>query len=252
MALTKKVMIDGEERFEATDGSHHKTRSGARKRSIRTQEKPPQPDSSEAKVKDQPMDEKGASDPQLTPEPEPSEPAWASMNWDDDDGGPSEYVPGVLKQIKPPAMSRGKPSKKELEALKSTNIAVLKIGYKTADHALSVYKRAALQDPEAPKITHSEADYEWISDITNEGLMENGVHLSAAIGPTQVMVLANGYWFLKPTYEIQREAQKRGISGKMGKSIRNLLEKLPIVGKRIRARKHQEIADQLLGVENNE
>jgi hypothetical protein len=248
MALTKKVMIDGEERFEATDGSHHKTRSGARKRSIRTQETPPQPDSSEATVQEKPED----AHPPPPSEPEPSEPSWASMDWGDDDGGPSEYVPGVLKQIKPPAVSRGKPSKKELEVLKSTNIAVLKIGYKTADHVLSVYKRAALQDPEAPKITHSEADYEWISDITNEGLMENGIHLSAAIGPTQVMVLANGYWFLKPTYEIQKEAQKRGLSGKMGKSIRNLLEKLPIIGKRIRARKHQEIADQLLGVENNE
>ena len=198
------------------------------------------------------QEDPGEAQAKASPEPEPSEPAWASMDWGDDEGGPSEYVPGVLKQIKPPSITRGKPSKKELEALKATNVAVLKIGYKTADHALTVYKRAALQDPEAPKITHSEADYEWISDITNEGLMENGIHLASTIGPTQVMVLANGYWFLKPTYEIQKEASKRGLGGKMGKSIRNLLERLPVIGKRIKARKHQEIADQLLGVEKNE
>ena len=254
--LTKKITIDGENRFESIDGSNHKTRSGARKRSIRVQEK----SSQEVKEVQEPIVH-ARKRPDVDPEPsepiqdpvkEKSEPAWASNDWGESDGGPSEYVPGVLKQIKPPSMSRGKPSKKELEALRSTNTAVLKLGYKTADHALTIYKRAALQDPEATKITHSEADYEWISTITNEGLMENGVHIAAAIGPTQVMVLANGYWFLKPTYEIQKEASKRGLGNKFTSSIKGMLEKLPILGKRIKARKHREIADQLIGVEKGE
>ncbi len=239
--LTKKITVDDEERFESIDGSHHKTRSGARKRSIRVQEKESPP--VEAPVEASPAEE---------PAPKPSEPAWASSDWGDDDGGPSEYVPGVLKQIKPPSIPKGKASKKQLEALKTTNIAVLKIGYKTADHGLTVYKRAALQDPEAAKITHSEADYEWISEISNEALMENGIMISNAIGPTQVAVLANGYWFIKPTLEIQNEAKKRGIKSKLGSTMRGFLAKLPIIGKRIEAKRHQEIADQLLGVKKDD
>ena len=245
--LTNKVMVDDQEMFESIDGSQHKTRSGARKRTLRVQEKaapevtlPPE-ETVEADI--------GTDTP---PDPPADEPAWAKTSWAGDDGGPSEYVPGVLKQIKPPSIPRGKPSKKQLAALEKTNVAVLKIGYKTGDHALTVYKRAALQDPDADKITHSEADYQWISEISNEALMDQGIMISNAIGPTQVALLANGYWFGKPMVEIQQEASKRGIKSRFGSQVRGFLTKMPIIGKRIQAKKQQEINKAVFGVNKDD
>ena len=239
---TKKVMVDGAEMFESVDGSQHKTRSGAYKRTHRVWAK--------------------ADEPEPEPEPEPetpqpdevedAEPAWASIEWQAEEGGPSEYVPGVLKKIRPPTLTKGKPSAKQLRAMRDTNMAILKVVYRTGDHGLTVYRRAVLQDPDAERISHSEDDYEWISDVTNTALEHNGVNVGLAIGPTQVAVLANGYWFGRPLYETSQEAQKRGLGGRITSRARSLAESLPWVGKRIKARRHRVAVDEILGGEQNE
>ena len=239
---TKKVMVDDVEMFESVDGSQHKTRSGAYKRTHRVWAKAEEPE------------------PEAQPElesaqaeiPDDEEPAWASTEWAAEEGGPSEYVPGVLKKIRPPTITKGKPTAKQLNALRETNIAILKVGYRSGDHVLTVYRRAALKDPDAERIRHSEDDYEWISDITNSALENNGFSIGTAIGPTQVALLANGYWFGKPLYETSREAQKRGLGGKMALRVRSLGESLPWIGKRIKARRHRMAVDEILGSEQNE
>lgn len=245
---TKKIMVDGAEMFESVDGSQHKTRSGAYKRTHRVWAKANEPE------------------PEPDPEPEPStdvessepvtvddeEPAWINVEWEAEEGGPSEYVPGVLKKIRPPTLTKGKPTAKQLTAMRDTNLAILKVGYRSGDHVLTVYRRAALQDPDAERITHSEDDYEWISDVTNTALEHNGLNIGTAIGPNQVALLANGYWFGKPLYETSQEAQKRGLGGKITNRARSLAESLPWIGKRIKARRHRKTVEEVIGGEQNE
>lgn len=232
---TRKVTDDdGTTWFEATDGSRYKTRAGAYKKSKKLE----------------PTKEQPTPEPTTDEAPSPEDPEWATFEWSDD--GPVEFVPGMLKKVRPVRSTRGAPTKKQLDAEKQMNMAILKVGYRTGDWGLTKWKRGVLQDPEAPEIRHTEEDYEWISDVTEEALADQGLNIGAAVGPGMFALGANAIWFGKPILETRNQAQKLGIIAKTGLGIGKILEKVPILGNAIKARRVRKEREALVEALRND
>ena len=230
---TKIEDEEGKTRWAATDGKTYKTRSGAWKWSKRLEkDSGPLP---AAESKQAAPEEAG---PASSPPPEPERPSveWASFDFTDEDGFPTETVPAVLKRIKPASDVGTKKSKKQIEAETQTSMALLGVGYRSADLILTRYKRAVLQDKEAEAIVHSDEDIDWISGITNDALIHSDIHIANAFNPVQIAAGANLYWFGKPLYVIQAQAKRSPFKGAMS-GIGRFIEFVPFVGKRIRARR---------------
>ena len=230
-----KIEENGKTKWKSSDGRVYSTRSGAWKRSKKLEAGAD--DSAVAGSGDAPVvaeaKEGGRTRPDPAPEPEPEPeptPAWATFDFEDYEG-PNEFVPGVLKQIKP-ASGGSKKSQKQFEAEKQTSLAILGVGYRSMDVVLTKYKQAILQDRDAEPIRHSEQDIEWISEITNAALLHSDVHLANAFSPVQVAVVCNGYWFGKPIYQIQKEAKRSPFAG-----AGRIIERLPFIGRRLKARR---------------
>lgn len=223
---TKTKDEDGNDAWLSSDGRLFQTRAGAWKHS---------------KSIDEPVEEPA---PQVEPvevmDDEPDPLSWAQVDFSGDTEDATETIPTVFKRITP-AHSGEKKSKKELEAERKTNIAILKIGYRTGDHLMTRYKRGMMEDPKADAIRHTEQDYDWISGVSNAALEENGISIGAAIGTTQIAVIANGYWFGAPIAKIHKESDKSPFKGRAGGAIGRFMERLPIIGKRIRARREVHI-----------
>ena len=223
---TKTKDEDGKDAWLSSDGRLFQTRAGAWKHS---------------KSLDEPVEEPS---PQVEPvevmDDEPDPLSWAQVDFSGDTEDATETIPTVFKRITP-AHSGEKKTKKELEAERKTNIAVLKIGYRTGDALMTRYKRGMMEDPKADPIKHTEQDYDWISGVSNAALEENGISIGAAIGTTQIAVIANGYWFGAPIAKIHKESDKSPFKGRAGGAIGRFMERLPIIGKRIRARREVHI-----------
>ena len=223
---TKTKDEDGKDAWLSSDGRLFQTRAGAWKHS---------------KSLDEPVEEPA---PQVEPvevmDDEPDPLSWAQVDFSGDTEDATETIPTVFKRITP-AHSGEKKTKKELEAERKTNIAVLKIGYRTGDALMTRYKRGMMEDPKADPIKHTEQDYDWISGVSNAALEENGISIGAAIGTTQIAVIANGYWFGAPIAKIHKESDKSPFKGRAGGAIGRFMERLPIIGKRIRARREVHI-----------
>ena len=176
-------------------------------------------------------------------EVEDSTPEWASFDYGEtiDETSPTETVPTILKTIKPAATAKGKISKKEAAAKKDMNKSILTVGYRTCDHLMSSYRRAMLEDAKAEPITHSDADYNWISEVTNEALEDSGVSVGDMIGTGTIAVIANTHWFGVPLYKIHQESEKSPFKGKIGGAFGRFLRKLPIIGKRIKAKEEVQV-----------
>ena len=236
---TKGTSDEGEEVWLANDGKEYKTRAGAWKRSKTLEEKEAVETESNGFIVEEPKVE-----PTVEPEVVVDETATPDTSWvtydDYDIEDTAEVIPSPLKKIRPASRSRGKMTKKEIEAARATNTAILKIGYRTGDYALTKYRRMMLEDPEATPIVHTETDYDWISNITEEALADNGISIGMAVGPTQVAVVANGYWFGAPIVRINAESDKSPFKGVTGGRIGRLVERLPIIGKWIKSRRQPE------------
>ena len=237
---TKGTSEDGNEIWLANDGKEYKTRAGAWKRSKTLEEKEAVEAESNGFVAEEPTVE-ATVEPEVVVE-EAASPDTAWVTYDDYDiEDTAEVIPSPLKKIRPASKPRGKMTKKEIEAARATNTAILKIGYRTGDYALTKYRRMMLEDPEATAIVHTETDYDWISNITEEALADNGISIGMAVGPTQVAVVANGYWFGAPIVRINAESDKSPFKGATGGRIGRLLERMPVVGKWIKNRRQPEI-----------
>ena len=223
---TKTKDEDGKDAWLSSDGRLFQTRAGAWQHS---------------KSLDEPVEEPS---PQVEPvevmDDEPDPLSWAQVDFSGDTEDATETIPTVFKRITP-AHSGEKKTKKELEAERKTNMAVLKIGYRTGDALMTRYKRGMMEDPKADPIKHTEQDYDWISGVSNAALEENGISIGAAIGTTQIAVIANGYWFGAPIAKIHKESDKSPFKGRAGGAIGRFMERLPIIGKRIRARREVHI-----------
>ena len=213
----------------ATDGKEYKSRSGAWKRSKKLLE-----------VKEEPEVKESVSEPEVVSD---DEPVWASYDYGDvvDEISPTETVPTILKTIKPAAVAKGKVSKKELAARKTMNKSILTVGYRTGDHLMSGYRRAMLEDPKAEAITHSDSDYNWISEVTNEALEDSGVSVSDMIGTKQIALVANIHWFGVPLYKVHQESDKSPFKGKIGGAFGRFFRKLPFIGKRLKRKEEAQL-----------
>ena len=222
---TKTTDDEGNDAWLASDGRQFATRSGAWKHSKSLDDTPAPPA--------EPHYESVQDD-----EPDPI--SWASVDFGGDMEAPTEVVPTVLKRITPTVAGQKK-TRKEMEQERKTNVALLKVGYRTGDVLLTRYKRALMEDSQAEAITHSETDYEWISGVSNAALEENGISIGAAIGTTQIALIANGYWFAAPVAKIHKEADKSPFTGRVGGAVGRFLERVPVLGKRLRARRETRI-----------
>ena len=222
---TKTSDDEGNDAWLASDGRQFATRSGAWKHSKSLDDTPEPPA--------EPHYESVQDD-----EPDPI--SWASVDFGGDMEAPTEVVPTVLKRITPTVAGQKK-TRKEMEQERKTNVALLKGRYRTGDVLLTRYKRALMEDSQAEAITHSETDYEWISGVSNAALEENGISIGAAIGTTQIALIANGYWFAAPVAKIHKEADKSPFTGRVGGAVGRFLERVPVLGKRLRARRETRI-----------
>jgi len=226
----KKVKEDGTTVYVSEDGREYKSKSGAWKRNQKLKEDAITPE--EAKeVEDVGHASKSPVDDSP---PEPNE----NVKWVDMDFGDApivEVIPAPLKKIKP--RGSGKPSKKQEEAERQMNEGILVTGYKTGDFLMTRYKRGVLDDPNAEPISHTEDDYVWISGVTQDALDANGVNIAGAIGPSGLAIAANSYWFGAPMLKIQKESQKSPFQGRVGGALGRFVEKIPFIGKRLRARR---------------
>ena len=232
--LTTEIETEDGKRWLSTDGKEYKSRSGAWKRSkkLLEEKEEPQVEESQEEVQD-------------------DTPIWSTYDYGDivDEVSPTETVPTILKTIKPAAQVKGKLSKKEAAAKKSMNKSILTVGYRTGDHLMTGYRRAMLEDPKATAITHSDSDYNWISEVTNEALEDSGVSVSDMVGTGTIAVVANAHWFGVPLYKIHQESEKSPFKGRVGGAFGRFLRRLPIIGKRIKAKEEVELFN---GVKSNE
>ena len=223
--LTTEIETEDGKRWLSTDGKEYKSRSGAWKRSKKLlEQEEPKVEETQEEVQD-------------------DTPTWASYDYGDivDEVSPTETVPTILKTIKPAAVAKGKLSKKEAAAKKSMNKSILTVGYRTGDHLMTGYRRAMLEDPKATAIVHSDSDYNWISEVTNEALEDSGVSVSDMVGTGTIAVVANAHWFGVPLYKIHQESEKSPFKGRVGGAFGRFLRRLPIIGKRIKAKEEVEI-----------
>ena len=223
--LTTEIETEDGKRWLSTDGKEYKSRSGAWKRSKKLlEQEEPKVEETQEEVQD-------------------DTPTWASYDYGDivDEVSPTETVPTILKTIKPAAVAKGKLSKKEAAAKKSMNKSILTVGYRTGDHLMTGYRRAMLEDPKATAIVHSDSDYNWISEVTNEALEDSGVSVSDMVGTGTIAVVANAHWFGVPLYKIHQESEKSPFKGRVGGAFGRFLRRLPIIGKRIKAKEEAQL-----------
>ena len=223
--LTTEIETEEGKRWLSTDGKEYKSRSGAWKRSKKLlEQEEPQVEETQEEVQD-------------------DTPIWSTYDYGDivDEVSPTETVPTILKTIKPASSVKGKLSKKEAAAKKSMNKSILTVGYRTGDHVLTSYRRAMLEDPKATAIIHSDSDYNWISEVTNEALEDSGVSVSDMVGTGTIAVVANAHWFGVPLYKIHQESEKSPFKGRVGGAFGRFLRRLPIIGKRIKAKEEAQL-----------
>jgi hypothetical protein len=222
----KQENEDGSVTWLSSDGKEYKSKAGAYKRSKKLEEnKEP-----EKEIVEEKTEEKVTLD----------SPTWVEMEYDPIDEV-SDVIPAPLKKLKPRGSSKGKPSKKQIEAEREVNEGVLTVLYRTSDMLLTKYKRSVLDDPKALAVTHSDEDYQWISGITQDALEYNGVNIAGALSPNTLAAGANAYWFSVPVYKIQKEADISPFKGRVGGAIGRGLEKLPFIGKRIKERRMRKV-----------
>ena len=222
----KQENEDGSVTWLSSDGKEYKSKAGAYKRSKKLEEnKEP-----EKEIVEEKTEEKVTLD----------SPTWVEMEYDPIEEV-SDVIPAPLKKLKPRGSSKGKPSKKQIEAEREVNEGVLTVLYRTSDMLLTKYKRSVLDDPKALAVTHSDDDYQWISGITQDALEYNGVNIAGALSPNTLAAGANAYWFSVPVYKIQKEADISPFKGRVGGAIGRGLEKLPFIGKRIKERRMRKV-----------
>ena len=237
MSETGKIeKKDGSTVWIANDGREYKSKSGMWKRNKKLEEEREPVTSPDPKEATKAESEQGDS---------PSEPKveWAEMDFGDEPI--TEVVPAPLKRIKPRGATSGKPTKKQLEAERQMNEGILVTGYKTGDYLMTRYKRGVLDDPNAEAIVHTEEDYEWISGVSQDALEAQGLNLAGAIGPGGLALIANGVWFGTPLIRIQKEANKSPFQGRVGGAIGRFVERIPIIGKRIKERRLRTLQQEI-------
>jgi hypothetical protein len=241
MSETGKIeKEDGSTVWIANDGREYKSKSGMWKRNKKLESESAGDNSDEAKKAE---DVSHASKSPADDSPSEPKVEWTEMDFGDEPI--TEVVPAPLKRIKPRGATSGKPTKKQLEAERQMNEGILVTGYKTGDYLMTRYKRGVLDDPNAEAIVHTEEDYEWISGVSQDALEAQGLNLAGAIGPGGLAVIANAVWFGTPLRRIQKESSKSPFQGRVGGAIGRFVERIPIIGKRIKERRLRTLQQEI-------
>ena len=61
------------------------------------------------------------------------------------------------------------------------------------------------------------------------------------VGTGTIAVVANAHWFGVPLYKIHQESEKSPFKGKLGGAFGRFLRRLPIIGKRIKAKEEVQL-----------
>jgi hypothetical protein len=130
-----------------------------------------------------------------------------------------------------------KKSKQELLNMSKTNVAMLKMVYKSTDNLASRYRVAICNDEEMI-ISHSEADYNWISGMSNQYLMDKGFDINSYIGSGKAAIICNAWWFGSIGATLHSDAKKLdkslGLIRKPISWVKKILSFIPIIGKRFK------------------
>lgn len=242
----ESVERDGIKFYLADDGKEYKSRSGAWKWNKKLMEESEQSDVGEqhtppvevAHTSSPIEDSNPSSSSESIDENEVEEPSWTQYTYSSEEIIDNIPVPVGLKMLKGDSKkSKKKLTAKEMVAVKKENEFILGLGYRSVDGIASKY-RIALTGDESKVISHSEADYNWISGISNRYLTEKGLNLSSYLGAGRVALVANGWWFGKIGHTLQQEAKNAEKKIRPLRAVlswpKKLLSKLPIIGKRFK------------------
>jgi len=162
----------------------------------------------------------------------------------------TDVIPTPLKVVaaqKPPKNPK-KMSAKEKEALKDTNMALLKMGLTGADALMTQYGKKVCDDKEF-KVRHSDKDKNLVATAQWEWMSENDIILSAHISKGLIASALTAHYIGAPIMRIQKNA-KTPLSFAGGR-IGGFFRKLPLIG-RLFGRKKKKTAQHAIVVEDGE
>jgi len=158
----------------------------------------------------------------------------ATSSWMDFDMGEpddnTDVIPTTLKVVaaqKPPKNPK-KMSPKEKEALKSTNLALLKMGLTGADALIQTYGRKVCDDPELV-VKHSDKDKSLVAQAQWDWMSENDIILSTHISTGVIAGALTAHYLGAPIIRIQKNA-KTPLSFAGGR-IGGFFRRLPLIGR---------------------
>lgn len=196
----------------------------------------------------------GESPSEATPFTEDSQPSYANFTFEEQDVEGQIPVPTALRFVAKKAGDDKKGGKKKSKAeilnMTKSNEAMLKMGYKTVDNLASKY-RVGITNDESMTINHSEADYNWISGITNAYLMERGFDINSYIGTGKAAIVCNAWWFGSIGSTLHNDAKKLDKKLNIIRTPiswgRKLLSFIPIIGKRFKKKPEIDTVGQIVG-----
>jgi len=165
-----------------------------------------------------------------------------SHSWMDFDLGDTsdntDVIPTTLKVVaaqKPPKNPK-KMSAKEKEALKSTNLALLKMGLTGADSLIQIYGRKVCDNDELI-VSHSDKDKSLVANAQWEWMSENDIILSTHISSGVIAGALTAHYLGAPILRIQKNA-KTPLSFAGGR-IGGFFRRLPLIGRLFGKKKKQ-------------
>ena len=157
-----------------------------------------------------------------------------SFTWMDFDMGEqpdnTDTIPTTLKVVaaqKPPKNPK-KMTQKEKDALKDTNMALLKMGLTGADALLSTYGKKVCDDKDFV-VKHSEKDKNLVATAQWEWMAENDIILSAHISKGVIATALTAHYIGAPVLRINKNAKKP--LGMVGGRIGGFFKRLPLIGR---------------------
>ena len=156
-------------------------------------------------------------------------PKW--MDFDFGIGGDeTDIIPSTLKAIaKPQPKTESKLTKAQRSALKTQNIAMLKMGLSGIDHGLTKYGRAVIMDQDF-EVKHSESDKTLVANAQYAWCEEKGLFLTNYLSTGMIASVLTGWYVIPPVLRIRKRSKRKLFRS------RGLLSRLPLIGRFFRSK----------------
>ena len=194
-------------------------------------------------VKGQPITSDDRSDhtPSDTPSAE-EVPKWQTFDFGIE-GDHTEVIPSALKAVvkQPTTDPKSKLTKAQKSALKSQNLAILKMGLTGIDHVLTKYGQAVILDPDF-EIKHSESDKNLVANAQWAWCEEKGLFLTNHLSTGVIASVLTGWYVIPPMLKIRKRSKRKLLKG-----VGGFFTRLPLIGRFFRSRKAKttEIAQEV-------